>query len=164
MAGYVDKKSQPYLAALRRRAADLPQVRFIEAPDDADLLRLCQSAYAVLYPPFNEDWGLVPLEAMAVGKPVIAVNRGGPLETVVHQQTGFLTEPRAEAFASVMEQLADSPSLVRIMGKMARARALEFTWDRFAAGLDDSIVRVVESREFARRERALSATSEERKL
>jgi hypothetical protein len=54
-----------------------------------------------------------------------------------------------------MEQLADSPSLVRIMGKMARARALEFTWDRFAAGLDDSIERVVESRDLPRTERAL---------
>lgn len=156
LAGYVDKKSEPYLAALKQRAADLPQVRFIEAPNDADLLRLCQSAYTVLYPPFNEDWGLVPLEAMAVGKPVIAVNRGGPLETVVHQQTGFLTEPRPEAFASVMEELADSPSLVRIMGKMARTRAVEFTWNRFAAGLDDSIERVVESRNFARRTRALA--------
>jgi glycosyltransferase involved in cell wall biosynthesis len=155
MAGFVDKKSEPYLAALKQRAADLPQVRFITAPDDTALLGLCQSAYAVLYPPFNEDWGLVPLEAMAVGKPVIAVNRGGPLETVVHQQTGFLTEPGAEAFANVMEQLADSPSLVRIMGKMARARALEFTWDRFAAGLDDSIERVVESRDLAHTQRAL---------
>ena len=157
MAGYVDRKSEPYLAALRQLAADIPQVRFIEAPTDADLLKLCQSAYAVLYPPFNEDWGLVPLEAMAVGKPVIAVNRGGPLETVVHQQTGFLTEPRAEEFAHVMEQLADSPSLVRIMGKMARARAMDFTWNRFAAGLDDSIERVVESRNSTRGQHALAS-------
>jgi glycosyltransferase involved in cell wall biosynthesis len=156
MAGYVDKKSEPYLAALRQRAADLPQVRFIEAPNDAELRKLCQSAYAVPYTPFNEDWGLVPLESMAAGKPVIAVNRGGPLETIVHQKTGFLVEPRAEEFAKAMEQLADSPSLVRIMGKMARARAMDFTWSRFAAGLDASVERVVESRDSGRKRYAVA--------
>ncbi|MBC8165297.1 MAG: glycosyltransferase [Bryobacteraceae bacterium] len=145
MAGYVDKKSEPYLASLRQRAADLPQVRFIEAPDDAKLLKLCQSAFAMLYPPFNEDWGLVPLEAMAVGKPVIAVNRGGPLETVIHGKTGFLVEPLAENFANAMEQLANSPSLLRLMGRLARERAKEFAWNRFAAGLDNSVERVVET-------------------
>ena len=81
------------------------------------------------------DWRR--LKSMAAGKPVISVNRGGPLETVVHEKSGFLIEPCAEEFAKAMERLADSPSLVRIMGKMARARAMDFTWNRFAAGLDD---------------------------
>ena len=117
MAGYVDRKSEPYLAALRQLAADIPQVRFIKAPNDADLRKLCQSAYAVLYTPFNEDWGLVPLEAMAAGKPVIAVNRGGPLETVVHQKTGFLMSLARKNSRRLMEQLADSPSSYESWGR-----------------------------------------------
>jgi hypothetical protein len=55
-----------------------------------------------------------------------------------------------------MEQLADSPSLVRIMGKMARARAMDFTWSRFAAGLDASVERVVESRDSGRKRYAVA--------
>jgi glycosyltransferase involved in cell wall biosynthesis len=47
---------------------------------------------AVLFTAFNEDLGLTPMEAMARGKPVIAVNRGGPREVVEHEVTGYLVE------------------------------------------------------------------------
>ena len=40
--------------------------------------------------------GIVPLECMAAARPVVAVASGGPLETVVHEETGFLCEPTPE--------------------------------------------------------------------
>jgi glycosyltransferase involved in cell wall biosynthesis len=137
IAGFVDEKSKPYVAELRRRTAGLPEVRFVESPSDEELFELCASAYCILYTPFNEDWGLVPLEAMAMGKPVIAVNRGGPLETVRHTETGFLVEPTASAFAAAMELLADNPSLSRIMGTAATTCVERFDWKHFVAVLDD---------------------------
>jgi glycosyltransferase involved in cell wall biosynthesis len=139
LAGYIDRKSQPYFRMLRDRAADCPQIRFIVSPSDEDLRSVLGTGYAVLYPPFNEDWGLVPLEAMALGKPVIAVNRGGPVESVVDGQTGFLVNPTPESFASAIEMLADDPDLVRRLGVNARARASEFDWSHFCSRLDTHI-------------------------
>jgi glycosyltransferase involved in cell wall biosynthesis len=136
VAGYVDTKSQPYIQKLRNMAAGAEQIRFLVAPTDERLRDLCSESYAVVYPPFNEDWGLVPIESMALEKPVIAVNRGGPSESVLHGRTGLLVDPTPEAFSAAMEQLADNPDLVRSMGKNARLRAAEFDWSQFCATMD----------------------------
>jgi alpha-1,3/alpha-1,6-mannosyltransferase len=56
----------------------------------------------MIYTPENEHFGIVPLEAMARGCPVVACNSGGPLETVVHARTGFISEPSYIDFANAM--------------------------------------------------------------
>ncbi len=139
LAGYLDRKSAVYIAKLRDLAATCPQIRFVESPSDQELFALCRSAYAILYTPLNEDWGLIPLEMMALEKPVISVNRGGPCETIVDGVTGFLVEPNAEAFADAMETLTDDPHLAHTMGLRARERAKEFDWETFCEKLDDSV-------------------------
>jgi glycosyltransferase involved in cell wall biosynthesis len=136
IAGFVDQKSKPYLAKLRARAAGCQRIRFVEAPSDEQLFTLYQNAYSIVYTPFNEDWGLVPLEAMASEKPVIAVNRGGPLETVLDGHTGLLVEPEPEAFAAAMEKLADDPGLVRSLGVRGRQHAEKFNWPSFCDRMD----------------------------
>ena len=147
LAGYLDHKSQPYLEMLRHRARNCRQIRFVIAPSDEELFSVCRAAYCILYPPFNEDWGLVPLEAMALEKPVIAVNRGGPSESVIDGKTGFLTEPTPDRFARAMEILADNPGMALRMGAQARLRAAEFGWDRFCSRLDDSVEAMVRAHE-----------------
>ncbi|KAJ1447111.1 hypothetical protein M885DRAFT_544011 [Pelagophyceae sp. CCMP2097] len=72
---------------------------------------LLSHALCLMYTPPDEHFGIVPLEAMARGCPVLAVNSGGPLETVLHRQTGFLLEPTPEAFASAMRELVDDAAL-----------------------------------------------------
>ena len=52
-----------------------------------------------LYTPPSEHFGIVPVEAMCCGTPVVAVNNGGPTESIRHQTTGFLADPTPEAFA-----------------------------------------------------------------
>ena len=153
IAGYVDHKSEPYVAMLRERASEWPQIRFVISPTDEQLRRVCADAYAVLYPPFNEDWGLVPLEAMALGKPVVAVNRGGPIESVIDGETGFLVQPEVEPFADAIERMADDPCLVNRLGASATRRASEFDWRHFCSGFDgylDQLVQTTRSRNFAR--------------
>lgn len=71
---------------------------------------LLHCATALLYTPDREHFGIVPLEAMRAECPVIAVNSGGPLETVLHDETGFLCEQSASSFASAMERLLSSES------------------------------------------------------
>jgi glycosyltransferase involved in cell wall biosynthesis len=147
IAGAVDEKSKPYLEMLRGRAADLP-VTFEVNPSTERLTELYTSAAALLYTPPNEDWGIVPLEAMACGTPVLAVNAGGPAESVLHGQTGWLLENDATAFSWQMHAVAASalgrPSELLRMGQLCRERASEFTWDNFVLRLDEVMASVAE--------------------
>jgi glycosyltransferase involved in cell wall biosynthesis len=98
---------------------------------------------AVLFTAFNEDFGLTPVEAMARGKPVIAVNCGGPRETVLHDVTGLLVDADPARFAQAMSSLTADEARLRAMGSAGLERARKFTWQRFVADLDDEIDRMV---------------------
>ena len=75
----------------------------------------------MIYTPQNEHFGIVPLEAMARGCPVVACNSGGPLETVVHTETGFLSDPTALDFANAMVLLLTlKPQAMLSMHQRAR--------------------------------------------
>jgi glycosyltransferase involved in cell wall biosynthesis len=145
IAGFVDQKSRPYIARLRERAAGCPQVKFVESPSDQELFGLYQACYAVLYTPLNEDWGLVPLEGMALEKPVVAVKRGGPRETILDGETGFLVDPEPKAFSAAMETLADDPLRVRRMGKAGRNHVQRYEWTHFCTTLDEYLDRVAKA-------------------
>ena len=67
---------------------------------------LLEACTCVLYTPANEHFGIVPLEAMAAGKPVVACDSGGPKESVAHGVTGFLCAPEPAAFAAAMVRVA----------------------------------------------------------
>ena len=101
---------------------------------------------AVLFTAFNEDLGLTPMEAMARGKPVVAVNRGGPREVVEDRVTGYLVEPDADRFSEAMAELVADPARLRAMGRAGLERVKRFTWERFVADLDDLIEAMLEER------------------
>ncbi len=67
-----------------------PTVEFLDFVDDDALPKLYSGAEALLYPVEDEDFGMIPVEAMAYGTPVIAHASGGPLETVIDGSTGVL--------------------------------------------------------------------------
>ncbi len=136
VAGMVDAKSQAYMHALGLFAQHVGGVEFRAGPSDDEMRELYEGCTAVLFTAFNEDWGLVPLEAMAAGKPVIAVDRGGPRETVVHGETGFLEPDDHGAFAERMVELANDPALARRLGQAGMERVRHFTWDTFVDGID----------------------------
>lgn len=72
------------------------RVRFIRSFTDAEKRKLLEECSAVVYTPSHEHFGIVPIETMAAMRPVIAVNNGGPLESVADGETGFLCPPTAE--------------------------------------------------------------------
>src|SRR5690606_25009402 len=131
IAGIVDRKSQPYFEKLKALTGGDPGVEFRVHPSDAELAGQYDHCYAVLFAAFHEDWGIVPIEGMAFGKPAIATNRGGPRESVQHGVQGFLEEPEVEAFARRMAELAGDAELARRMGQAGRERAKIFTWETF---------------------------------
>ena len=79
-----------------------------------------------------EPFGIVALEGMACGRPVIATRVGGLQEIVVDEETGCLVDPgNVEQFADRLERLMDDPDLRAKMGEKGRARVLaDFTWDQ----------------------------------
>ncbi len=84
----------PSLPHLREIAG--PTVTFLGFVPDAELPALYQGATALLYPVEDEDFGIVPVEALGFGVPVIAHNSGGPKETVQHGKTGVLFDELSE--------------------------------------------------------------------
>ena len=75
-----------------------------------------------MYTPAREHFGYVPLEAMAAGRPVLAVDDGGPTETVVDGETGFLRPPSPAAFAEALRRLLTEPDTADRLGRAGRAR------------------------------------------
>ena len=73
--------------------------------DDSELVKLYNRARLCVYAPYLEPFGLVPLEAMACGTPVVAVKEGGVRESVVHNESGWLLIERDEQeFAEAITQ------------------------------------------------------------
>jgi len=117
------------------------QVIFVESPTIAEQAAWLDRALVVVYTAKAEHFGIVPLEAMAAGRPVIAVNHGGPLETVVVGRTGLLCEATPEAFAAAIARFVNEPDLAPRMGAEGRAHVEErFSRERFGDQLD-AIVR-----------------------
>ena len=115
-------------------------VTFLRSFTDAQKLSLLQACTCLLYTPDREHFGIVPIEAMCMGRPVIAVASGGPLETVAHGDSGFLCEPEPEAFAEAMQKFAADPRLVQSMGKKGKKRVEEtFSFEQFTDKLDSIV-------------------------
>ncbi|WP_439379533.1 glycosyltransferase [Amycolatopsis lexingtonensis] len=100
-----------------------------------DMPALLRSADAVVCTPWYEPFGIVPLEAMACGVPVVAAAVGGLTDTVVDGVTGLLVRPRApRELASRVRRLLDDPALRHAYGTAGHDRAVaRYSWDRVAA-------------------------------
>jgi len=110
------------------RVAD--RVTFAGGIDEPGLVDLYAGARAVVFPPFDEDYGYITLEAFLARKPVITTNdAGGPLEFVEHAVTGFVTEPTPAALGEAMTRLAADEALARSLGDAGYERVRTITWD-----------------------------------
>ncbi|MCJ1245488.1 Alpha-1,3-mannosyltransferase-like protein [Trapelia coarctata] len=101
---------------------------------------LLSSAKLLIYTPSNEHFGIVPLEAMLAGVPVLAANSGGPLETVVEARTGWLRSPeKASAWTEVMQQVLQQmpDNQLKKIGAAGRERVTtEFSESKMASRMD----------------------------
>jgi len=113
-------------------------VVFLCSPSDAKKTELLLRSTALLYTPTNEHFGIVPVEAMYCGLPVLAVNRGGPTESVMDGETGLLIDPTQEAFAEAMQTLVEGgPETRARMGRAGKERVQNcFSFSSFSQQLD----------------------------
>lgn len=134
--------------ALTLSSDDMDILFLLSVPNDLKQ-RLLRSAGLLLYTPTNEHFGIVPLEAMLAGVPVLATNTGGPLETVYDGRTGWLRAPeKVDQWTEVMRKplIPSSESKLQQMGQNGRARVLaEFSATKMTQSLDQEIQRLVQS-------------------
>ncbi len=100
--------------------------------DDKDFRKLYASAKVVVCLAHNEPFGLIPLEAMACGVPVVAVNEGGYQETVIDGKTGYLVERDPELLAKKLDFILENKEIREKMEKNARNH-VENKWDWIAS-------------------------------
>jgi alpha-1,3/alpha-1,6-mannosyltransferase len=149
MAGGYDSRvveNVEHFAELETLAQELgldgDEVAFRKSPSDAEKLTLLRTSHALLYTPSGEHFGIVPIEAMYCEVPVIAVNNGGPTETVVDGGTGYLCNATPDAFATAMAKIVNGGSdLRRKLGQAGRRRVQQmFAFEAFAQQLHNVIM------------------------
>lgn len=120
-----------FLKRIARHLGIPHRVTFVDWKTGSDLVELYQQAKLVVVPSCYEPFGIVALEAMACGRPVIASRTGGLVEIVNDGVNGFLVEVgNYLQLAQRMVTLIQDDEQRRTMGHAARRRAAEFSWQR----------------------------------
>jgi len=128
VAGDGTQRANVERVAVEAGVAD--RITFLGSVEDGQLLELYRDARAVLYPPYDEDFGYVTLEAFLARKAVVtATDSGGPNEFVVDGVNGFVREPAPEAFADAINVLGRDPRRAAALGEAGYERARLVTWD-----------------------------------
>jgi glycosyltransferase involved in cell wall biosynthesis len=121
---------RPQLEQVAVTAGVADRVTFTGGIADDQLVRLYAGALAVVFPPFDEDYGYITLEAFLAHKPVVTtLDSGGPLEFVEDGVTGFVAEPTPESIGAAIARLAGDRARARTLGDAAYDRARVITWD-----------------------------------
>lgn len=102
----------------------------------------------------TETFGLVVLESMASGVPVVARDEGGPSETVKHGKSGYLIPPHdLDAFVHHARRLADDKLLLKQMITQAREQALDTTWDKINCRVAMQMTQAIHASAYERRDK-----------
>jgi starch synthase len=123
------------LARLEAAVAGRPEVHWINAMLPVpEVVQLYSHAAVFVCPSIYEPFGLINLEAMACGTPVVASRVGGIPEVVVDGETGRLVEPGdVDALGRALRETLADPERARRMGEAGRRRVeAHFSWDRIA--------------------------------
>lgn len=143
IAGSVSRRYTDFAKYFEKlKAMRVRNVIFRQNQSDEDLMKLYSNSTAVLFSAINEDFGIVPLEAMASSKPVISVNDGGPKETILNGKTGFLVNSPKE-MAEKMRFIVEHKSIAEEMGEAGRGRVMaKYSWGSFFKKFDPLVRRV----------------------
>jgi glycosyltransferase involved in cell wall biosynthesis len=124
--GSIHRELREYIE--RRGLRD--RVTLLGRVDDDRLIELYAGCRAVLFAPYQEDYGYVTLEAFLARKPVItASDSGGTLEFVVDGVNGYVCDPTPDALAAAVNRLDADPGLAAALGDRGYGVAAGITWD-----------------------------------
>ncbi|XP_013385488.1 alpha-1,3/1,6-mannosyltransferase ALG2-like [Lingula anatina] len=147
MAGGYDERvteNKEHYLELKELAEKLgvqTHVSFIRSFSDSEKRSLLSNATSLIYTPDKEHFGIVPVEAMFMQCPVIAVRSGGPVETVDDKVTGFLCDPTPQSFSESMLYFVKNPNAKEEMGRAGKLRVIEkFSFQAFSRQLNNLIM------------------------
>ncbi len=126
----------PEEGRLRALAAGDARIRFLGRLSDAELVEAYAQADVAVFVPFDEDMGLVTLEAMGAGCPVLTcADSGGVCEFVREGENGWVCAPSVEAIAARLSEIAAEPERARALAQRAVATAQSVRWSQVVAAL-----------------------------
>ena len=129
-----DGADRARLEALARRSG--ADVRFTGRVSDDELLGLYATASVVIFPPADEDYGYIALEAFLSKKPVVTcTDSGGPLEFVVDGENGRVVAPDAAALGSAVAALLANEKKASEFGERGFERVRDIRWDHAVRAL-----------------------------
>ena len=133
-----DGEERPALELLASDLGVANRVTFAGRLTDPQLIERLATCRAVVFPPFQEDYGFVTVEGFAARRAVITCrDSGGPAELVQDGVNGFVCDPDPESLARALRALADNDSLVARFGEAAFATGARLNWK-------DTIAKLVE--------------------
>lgn len=133
----------PEAGSLRRAAKGMP-VTFVGILIGEELAAAYASADIFVFPSSTETLGLVAIEAMASGLPVVGARRGGLLDVIVNMETGLFFEPGSSIdLAHALSYLANNREARVTMAQAARQRALQWSWSASTEGLRQKYARLL---------------------
>jgi glycosyltransferase involved in cell wall biosynthesis len=121
---------------IKTLAAADPRIKFLGFVNDHELIDYYANSLAVPFVPYDEDYGLITIEAMMSAKPVLTLtDAGGPNEFVRNGETGFSVSPEPKAIAEQIDYFCSNRDAAREMGKKACGAVSNITWERVVNGL-----------------------------
>jgi len=129
-----DGWSKNYLEDLARSAGFADKVRFLGFISDSELTELTMSSDVLVVPSVYEPFGIVALEGMAAGVPVVAANVGGLSEIIEHDRTGVLVYPKnLESLAWGVNRVLSDPGYSNWLVQNAKRKVQEaYSWEAVA--------------------------------
>lgn len=119
-------------------------IQFFCSVKDNERASLLKECTAVLYTPENEHFGIVPVEAMYMEKPVVACNSGGPKESVLNGKTGYLLNPNHKEWADCLLNITKSLDQIKKMGVAGKKNVIDrFGLEAFADQTNNFVLSVV---------------------
>lgn len=121
---------------LRRAAAGDERIEFLGFVQDSELADYYAGALFVPFIPYDEDYGLVTLEAMLSGKAVLTCrDAGGVTELVTNEENGLVTEPEPAKLAEAMTRMIQNRDETIRMGRAGKEKAGRITWENTVSEL-----------------------------
>src|SRR5579859_5365152 len=128
------------LEQLQQLALDLnisQRVHFLGARPQQELPMIYSAADVTVVPSYHESFGLVAVESLACGTPVVATRAGGLAALVRHGETGYLAPRCPGFFAGRLDMLLSDPILLEQMRLAARPSVQQFSWESVANSVSD---------------------------
>lgn len=137
-SNFQNPPERDYLATLAQQLS--VELRLVGNVDETCLVELYNQALATVYAPWREPFGLVPVESLACGTPVVAVRDGGVPESIIDGEVGLLAERDEGQFARQVAALVTQPAWARALGQNGRQHVLQrWTWDQAVSRIVDRL-------------------------